>query len=207
MVGNFMANGTHSAANPDDFLAGGGEMGERMRALDWTKTPLGPVAAWPQSLKTIVRMMLDSRYAMWMLWGPELTFFCNDAYLPTVGLKRDWVLWARADVVWEEIWPDIGPRIQQVLTQGEATWDEALLLFLERSGFVEETYHTFSYSPVYDDESRIAGLLCLVPEGTERVIGERQLQTLRDLAARSSGAVTVQQAAERLVEGLADDHR
>jgi hypothetical protein len=62
-----------------DFLAGGGEMGARMRALDWNKTPLGDPALWPQSLKTIVRMMLDSRYAMWMLWGPELTFFCNDA--------------------------------------------------------------------------------------------------------------------------------
>src|SRR5580692_9682863 len=80
-----------------DFLAGGGEMGERIRALDWTKTPLGPPARWPQSLKTIVRVMLDSRYAMWMLWGPELTFFCNDAYLPTVGIKRDWVLGAPSD--------------------------------------------------------------------------------------------------------------
>jgi PAS domain S-box-containing protein len=202
---------TESAPAParagTDFLAGGGEVGARLRALDWTRSPLGPPERWPQSLKTIVRVMLDSRYAMWMLWGPELTFFCNDAYLPTVGLKRDWVLGARADLVWEEIWPDIGPRIQQVLTQGEATWDEALLLFLERSGFVEETYHTFSYSPVYDDESRIAGMLCVVTEVTERVIGERQLQTLRDLAARSSGAVTVQQAAETLVAGLADDHQ
>ena len=68
-----------------DFLVGGGEMGARMRALDWTKTPLGAAARWPQSLKTIVRVMLDSRYAMWMLWGPELTFFCNDAYLPPSG--------------------------------------------------------------------------------------------------------------------------
>ena len=118
-----------------DFLAGGGEMGERMRALDWSKTPLGPAEGWPQSLKTIVRVMLDSRYAMWMLWGPELTFFCNDAYLPTVGMKRDWVLGARSDKVWEEIWPDIGPRIQRVLEEGRATWDEGLPLFLERYGF------------------------------------------------------------------------
>ncbi len=137
-----------------DFLKGGGEMGARMRAFDWTNTPLGAPESWPQSLKTIVRVMLDSRYAMWMLWGPELTFFCNDAYLPTLGIKRDWVLGARSDKVWEEIWPDIGPRIAQVLEHGRATWDEALLLFLERSGFPEETYHTFSYSPVYDDESQ-----------------------------------------------------
>src|SRR6185312_15706994 len=116
------------------FLAGGGEMGARMRRFDWAATPLGAPTGWPQSLKTIVRMMLDSRYAMWMLWGPEYTFFCNDAYLPTVGIKRDWVLGARADKVWEEVWADvIEPRLDPVLNRGQATWDEALLIFLERS--------------------------------------------------------------------------
>ena len=188
-----------------DFLAGGGEVGARLRALNWSETPLGPPERWPQSLKTIVRVVLDSRYAMWMLWGPDLTFFCNDAYLPTVGIKRDWVLGARADKVWEEIWPDIGPRINKVLEHGHATWDEALLLFLERSGFAEETYHTFSYSPVYDDESHIAGMLCVVTEVTERVIGERHLRVLRDLAARASGMETVQQACNRLVGVLAEN--
>ena len=150
------------------FLERGGEMGARMRAFDWTATPLGSPQQWPQSLKTIVRILLDSRYAMWMLWGPELTFFCNDAYLPTVGIKRDWVLGARSDKVWAEIWPDIGPRIAHVLATGEATWDEGLLLFLERSGYPEETYHTFSYSPVYDDAGVVAGMLCVVTEDTER---------------------------------------
>jgi PAS domain S-box-containing protein len=187
-----------------DFLAGGGEMGQRMRALDWSKTPVGSPASWPQSLKTIVRVMLDSRYAMWMLWGPELTFFCNDAYLPTVGIKRDWVLGARSDKVWEEIWPDIGPRIQRVLEQGQATWDEGLLLYLERSGFPEETYHTFSYSPVYDDDSRIAGMLCVVTEVSERVIGERRLRVLRDLATQVTGVETVQEACDRFATVLAD---
>ena len=198
---------TTVAAPPDlpGFLRGGGEMGARMRALDWARTPLGPAADWPQSLKTIVRMMLDSRYAMWMLWGPELTFFCNDAYLPTVGLKRDWVLGARSDKVWEEIWPDIGPRIEHVLENGQATWDQGLLLFLERSGFPEETYHTFSYSPVYDDHSRIAGMLCVVTEVTERVVGERRLRTLRDLAARAAGRESVQETCDRLVSVLGED--
>jgi PAS domain S-box-containing protein len=185
-----------------EFLAGGGEMGERMRALDWAKTDLGPPATWPQSLKTIVRVMLDSRYAMWMLWGPELTFFCNDAYLPTLGIKRDWALGARSDKVWEEIWPDIGPRISQVLEQGRATWDEGLLLFLERSGFREETYHTFSYSPVYDDGNRIAGMLCVVTEVTDRVVGERRLRILRDLAARAVGATTVEESCRGACEVL-----
>jgi PAS domain S-box-containing protein len=204
------ASAVPDAAAPDlpdvpGFLRGGGEMGARMRALDWSRTPLGPTAQWPQSLKTVVRVMLDSRYAMWMLWGPELTFFCNDAYLPTVGIKRDWVLGARSDRVWEEIWPDIGPRINHVLENGEATWDEGLLLFLERSGFSEETYHTFSYSPVYDDDSRIAGMLCVVTEVTERVIGERRLRVLRDLAARAAGMETVQEACDRLIGVLGED--
>ena len=114
--------------NPD-FLAGGGEVGARLRALNWQAHPLGESESWPQSLKTIVRMMLDSRYAMWMLWGPELTFFCNDAYLPTVGIKRDWVLGARSDKVWEEIWPDIGPRIDQVLEHGQRRGTKACCSF------------------------------------------------------------------------------
>ena len=185
-----------------DFLAGGGEMGARMRALDWSATPLGAADGWPQSLKTIVRVMLDSRYAMWMLWGREFTFFCNDAYLPTVGIKRDWVLGARSDKVWEEIWPDIGPRIRKVLEEGQATWDEGLLLFLERSGFPEETYHTFSYSPIYDESSRISGMLCVVTEVTERVIGERRLRVLRDLAARAVGVESVQESCRRACEVL-----
>ena len=166
-------------------------MGACARSIGRTN-PLGAPELWPQSLKTIVRVMLDSRYAMWMLWGPELTFFCNDAYLPTVGIKRDWVLGARSDKVWEEIWPDIWPRIERVLEHGQATWDEGLLLFLERSGFPEETYHTFSYSPVYDDESRVAGMLCVVTEVTERVIGERRLRVLRDLAAPQVGVEGVE---------------
>ncbi len=173
-----------------EFLAGGGEMGARMRALDWSRTGVGDPATWPQSLRTVVRIVLTSRFAMWMAWGDDLTFFCNDAYLPTTGVKRDWVLGARSDKVWAEIWPDIGPRIEHVLATGESTWDEALRLYLERSGFAEETYHTFSYSPLADDAGTIVGMLCVVAEVTERVIGERQLDLLRDMGARLAAAST-----------------
>ncbi len=161
-----------------------------MRALDWSRTGVGAPETWPNSLRTLVRVLLTSRFAMWMAWGEELTFFCNDAYLPTTGVKRDWVLGARSDKVWAEIWPDIGPRIQHVLATGEATWDEALLLYLERSGFIEETYHTFSYSPLADDQGKTVGMLCVVAEVTERVIGERQLDLLREVGARLSAAST-----------------
>ncbi len=173
------------ADDPDlSFLNRGGEMGRRMRSLDWSATGLGDPRTWPHSLKAAVRIMLTSRFAMWMAWGPDLIFFCNDAYLPTVGIKGDWVLGARSDDVWAEIWPDIGPRIDHVLRTGEATWDEALLLYLERRGFTEESYHTFSYSPLADDGGRTVGMLCVVAEVTDRVIGERQLATLRDLGTR-----------------------
>jgi len=184
-------------------------MGERMRRFDWTDSAVGTPDRWPQSLRTIVRMMLDSRYAMWMLWGPELTFFCNDAYLPTVGFKRAWVLGARADKVWEEIWPDIGPRIRQVLEQGQSTWDEALLLFLERRGFLEETYHTFSYSPVYDDTPSIAGMLCVVTEVTDKLLVERRLNTLRELGAVSGleRSASAQEACRVAVATLARNGR
>ena len=138
---------TNPRAIADAVFAGGGAMGAAMAAYDWQGSPLGLVASWPQSLKTAVGIMLTSRYQMWMLWGPELTFFCNDAYRPTLGVKGEWALGARSDRVWAEIWPEIWPRIETVLTTGVATWDEALLLFLERSGYPEETYHTFSYSP------------------------------------------------------------
>lgn len=184
------------------FLQGGGEMGERMRSLDWATTSVGAPDRWPQSLKTMVRMMLDSRYAMWMAWGPELTFFCNDAYLPTLGLKRDWALGARSEQVWAEVWSEAYPRIRHVLDHGQATWDEGLLLSLERSGFPEETYHTFSYSPVHDDDMQVAGMLCVVTEVTERVIGERRLRALRDLASGGVGADDLVDCCRRLGDVL-----
>ncbi|OWQ45416.1 hypothetical protein CDL60_19355 [Roseateles noduli] len=186
------------------FLDGGGEVGERLRALDWAATPMGPPDGWPASLKTVIRMMLDSRYAMWLAWGPEMTFFCNDAYLPTLGLKREWALGARSERVWAEVWDAAYSRIRHVQTTGEATWDEGLLLFLERSGFSEETFHTFSYSPVYDDTLRVDGMLCVVTEVTDRVIGERRLRVLRDLAARTVGADDTHDCARRVCDVVAD---
>ncbi|GAA0515399.1 hypothetical protein GCM10008937_23950 [Deinococcus depolymerans] len=176
-----------------------------MLTLDWSRTTLGPPHQWPQSLKTAVRIMLTSRFAMWMAWGPDLTFFCNDAYLPTLGVKGSWALGARSDVVWAEIWKDIGPRISQVLSEGHATWDEGLLLFLERSGYTEETYHTFSYSPLADDTGAVTGMLCVVTEESERVVGERRLRVLGSLSSRLNGARTTDEVFRALRDGLQDE--
>jgi GAF domain-containing protein len=173
-----------------DVFAAGGDAGRDLRAVDWSATPLGPPDTWPRSLSTVVRMMLSSQFSMWMAWGPELTFFCNEAYRrDTLGKKYPWALGRPASEVWAEIWPEIGPRIETVMSTGQATWDEALQLFLERSGYPEETYHTFSYSPLSDDDGEIAGMLCVVSEDTDRVIGERRMATLRDLGAVPSSGL------------------
>ncbi|MGB7143338.1 PAS domain-containing protein, partial [Mycobacterium sp.] len=163
------------------------EIGRDLAAVDWTSTPLGPVEEWPQSLRTAVNILLSSRFAMWMAWGPELTFFCNAAYRrDTLGLKYPWALGRPASEVWAEIWGDVGSRIDRVLSTGESTWDEGLMLLLERSGYREESYHTFSYSPLRDDDASVVGMLCVVSEETERVVGERRMATLRDLGSDPS---------------------
>ncbi|MGE0594072.1 MAG: ATP-binding protein [Vicinamibacterales bacterium] len=170
-----------------------------MRSQPWAQTPLGDPQRWPQSLQTAVRILLTSRFAMWMGWGSDLTFLYNDAYARmTLGVKHPWALGRPARQVWAEIWPQIGPRIENVLTTGTATWDERLLLFLERSGFQEETYHTFSYSPLADDTGRILGLLCVVTEETVRVLGERQLATLRDCGGLLASATEEGEALDAL---------
>ena len=157
----------------------------------------GGPESWPQSLQTAVDILLSSRFPMWMAWGPQLTFFCNAAYRrDTLGRKYPWALGRPASEVWEEIWDDIGPRIDTVLATGKATWDEALLLFLERSGYPEESYHTFSYSPLRDDAGAVVGMLCVVSEDTERVIGERRMATLRDLGSDPSVVRTEQETLE-----------
>src|SRR5271165_4205797 len=134
----------------DSLIAGEGPlppMSELVRGFDWSATRLGPIDSWPDSLRTPVNIMLTSRFPMWMAYGPELTVLYNDAYARvTLGKKHPWALGKAATQVWSEIWSDIGPRIERVMQTGEASWDETLFLILERSGYPEETYHTFSYS-------------------------------------------------------------
>jgi hypothetical protein len=170
------------------------EIGRDLAAVDWKSTPLGPVEGWPQSLRTAVNILLSSQFAMWMAWGPDLTFFCNAAYRrDTLGLKYPWALGRPAGEVWAEIWADVGPRIERVLSTGEATWDEALMLLLERSGYSEESYHTFSYSPLRDEAASVVGMLCVVNEETDRVIGARRMATLRELGSDPSVVRSEQQ--------------
>ena len=198
---------TETAPTPG-WVRGGGALGQLVREFDWTKTPLGAIEEWPQSLKTVVRTLLTSRFAMWMSWGPELTFLYNDDYARmTLGKKHPWALGKPSHEVWKEIWGDIGPRIHKVLETGTATWDEALLLFLERSGYREETYHTFSYSPLSGDDGTVAGHLCVVTEETDRVIGERRLKILRSLAGELNTTITEEEVVSCIARCLGENQK
>ncbi|HEU5228572.1 MAG TPA: ATP-binding protein [Ktedonobacteraceae bacterium] len=177
-----------------DFLAGGGEMGARIRSMDWSATPLGPVESWPQSLKTIVRIMLTSRQPIWIGWGPQLIKLYNDPYKAIVGGKHPEALGQPASVVWHEIWDDLEPRLRTALQENEGTYDESLLLIMERYGYPEETYYTFSYSPVPGDYGGVGGIICANTDDTQRIIGERQVKLLRTLAAETTDTRTIADA-------------
>jgi PAS domain S-box-containing protein len=180
-------------------------MAALMRAKDWTQTSLGPPEQWPQALKVATRILLTSRFEMWLGWGPEIAFLYNDAYRPTLGIKHPDGLAKPTRELWAEIWPDVGPRLRKVYEQGEATFDRALLLILERHGYPEETYHTFSYSPVLDDDGRVGGVLCAVTEDTDRVISERRLGSLRVLASSLAAADSRGAVLKAAQAGLAEN--
>ena len=184
---------------------------ERLIATkDWGQTSLGPAASWPSSLQTVLRLMITSRYSMWLGWGPDLLFFCNDAYREqTLGAKYPRAIGMPVREVWSEAWDVLEPRIRQVLKTGVATLDEGLLLFLERSGYPEETYHSFSYSPAPSDVAgEIGGLFCVVVEETERVLGERRIALLgrfASLLAQAKTAAEVFAALETCLSAEARD--
>jgi PAS domain S-box-containing protein len=173
-----------------DTLAGDGTMEALVRTFDWEGHRLGPRASWPTSLKTTVGIVLGSRFPMLLWWGPDLWQLYNDGYRPILGDKHPASLGAAGREVWAEIWHIIGPMAEGVLAGGPATWSEHLLLPIIRKGYVEETYFTFSYSPVPGDDGRTGGVLVTVQETTEQVQGDRQLQMLNELAARTAEGTT-----------------
>ncbi len=186
----------------DDIFVGNSEMAQLMREHDWASTPLGPPEHWPDGLKVALRILLTSRFEMWLGWGPDVAFFYNDAYRPTLGRKHPKSLAMPTRQLWSEIWDDIKGRIETVYLQGESTWDDSMMLLLERSGFPEETYHTFSYSPLLGEQGKVEGLFCAVSEVTARVISERRLELLRTLSASLTGADTRRAVVDATCEAL-----
>lgn len=163
------------------FLSGGGEMGQRIREMNWAATPLGPVNTWSQGLRTCISIMLTSRQPIWIGWGKELIKLYNDPYKAIVGGKDAWALGTSASIVWKEIWPDISHLLEKVMEKNEGTYVESQLLIMERNGYPEETYYTFSYTPVLGEDGIPEGMICANSDDTHRIIGERQLQTLTQL--------------------------
>ncbi|HET9225395.1 MAG TPA: ATP-binding protein, partial [Thermoanaerobaculia bacterium] len=192
------------------FLLGGGELGALIRGFDWRSTPLGPPEGWPQSLKTAVRIMLTSRQPIWIGWGEQLIYLYNDPYRSIVGGKHPAALGQPASVVWREIWDDISPLLSTAMNGDEGTYVEEQLLIMERNGYPEETYYTFSYSPIPEDGDGgggAGGIICANTDDTRRVIGERQVALLRELAAGTADARSWQDACERSARALATNPR
>jgi PAS domain S-box-containing protein len=156
------------------FLDGGGQVGALMRGHDWSASPLGPPEGWPQSLRSVVGLLLNSKFPMFVAWGEELGFLYNDAYAEILAGKHPRALGARFHDIWSEIWPDIWPLIEAALA-GRASFRENLPLTMNRKGYDEDTWFTFSYSPVRDESGAVAGMFCAVEETTAHILAERRL--------------------------------
>jgi PAS domain S-box-containing protein len=169
---------TDSTHSKEQFLLGGGELGELIRATDWSQTPVGPPSAWPQSLRTTVSILLSSRFPMFLWWGPELIQFYNDAYRPSLGNtgKHPHAVGQRGAECWPEIWPTIGPLIENVMQRGESVYFEDQLIPIYRNGGLEDVYWTFSYSPVRGESGKVEGVLVVCNETTEQVLNLKRLE-------------------------------
>ena len=186
------------------FLLGGGEMGARMRAMDWASTALGPIDGWPQSLRSTLSLLLPSKAQIILFWGPEFVSLYNDGYRSVFGAKHPHMLGRPGREAWSEIWDTmLHDLLAGVVRTGEAFWARDLLFQVERYGFVEERYFDVSYDPVRVESGLVGGVFCIVTETTDRVIGERRLALLKDLAARNATARTARDACVLATEALA----
>jgi signal transduction histidine kinase len=191
------------------WASGGGQSGALLRAIDWSKNPLGPVDRWPASLRTTIGILLHSRHPMFLWWGPDLIQFYNDAYLPSFGVgKHPAAMGQRGRDCWPEIWSIIGPQIDDVMKHGVASWNEDQLVPIFRNGRIEEVYWTYGYSPVVDEQGELAGTLVVCTETTSRMIASRRLHLLRTVVDQTvvseDVAATMHSATSALREAGAD---
>ncbi len=185
-------------------VAGDSEMARLIRAYDWSRTPLGPIAGWPQSLRTSVNLILNSQHPMWIGWGPEVTFLYNDAYIDVLSLaKHPWALGRPAKEVWSEIWDVCGPLADKVFQKGEPSFFSDVRLFMNRGDYLEETYYSFSYSPILDEAGAVGGLFCPSAEVTDKVLNARRLRTLSEMSAAAFIEKNVENACASAAQTLA----
>jgi PAS domain S-box-containing protein len=185
------------------FLSGGGELGAMMRAHDWSTSPLGHPRDWPQALRIVVALMLNSKFPMFVAWGPERRFLYNDSYREILGDKHPASLGQRFHEIWAEVWADIGPIAERAL-QGEATYGDRLYLVMNRHGYEEPTWFTFSYSPVRDETAAIAGVYCACVEVTDQVLAEKyrdeENERFRTLFEQAPGIIAVLRGPDHVFE-------
>ena len=179
-----------------------GEMARLIESFDWSRSPLGPSAQWPQSLKTALNICLRSRFQLAIFWGPKLVFLYNDAERAVIGSLHPYALGKPAPEVLVDMWETVGPMLHQVRNSGEATWSVDQPLMIDRYGLVEEAFFTWSYSPIPDDQGDIGGVLLVTAETTQRVLAERRLRTLTEMAAENAGVQTTEQACATAIEIL-----
>jgi len=181
-----------SSSSSHPCLAGGGTAGSLLRARDWAATPLGPVDSWPASLCTVLNLVLNSKFPMFLAWGPELVFLYNDAYAEIIGSKHPAALGARFPDIWKEIWSDLAPLVDQALG-GTPTFHENAQFNVFRNGRYENAWYIFSYSPLLGAGNEVNGLFCVCSETTELVLAARyraeENQRLRRLFKGSPGVI------------------
>ena len=192
-----------SDSNPLAFLLGGGEMGGLIRSMDWSKTSLGPVNEWPQSLRTTISICLASDLPICVIWGPDLVQLYNDAYRFICGNKHPHSMGQNFAQCWQEAWPVIGEAHDSALA-GDTAFLESQQIFLERHGYVEECFFTFSFSPVRDEVGRVGGLFHPVIEMTSQMLSERRTRTLRDITSQTSKAKSVNEVLSLSAQAFTD---
>lgn len=204
-----MENELHAQTqgDPDSFLLGGGEMGKLIRDKDWSATPLGPIDVWPSSLRTAVSIVLNSNFPISLAWGPDHIQIYNDGYWPICGEKHPKSMGQDFSVCWASAFPVIGDAFRSALS-GKAAYLEDQRMFLDRLGYLEETFFTFSFSPIRDQSGAVVGLFHPVTETTGKMVSQRRARLLRDLTASGLRAQTLHEAmtfaTEAMSEGLLD---
>lgn len=184
-----------------DFAISGREIGKALIAKDWAKTPLGPIEDWPQSLRTTISLCLASNFPISIAWGPQRVQIYNDGYWPICGVKHPQSMGQDFKECWNTAWPVIGEAFERA-QNGEASFLEDERMFLDRQGYLEETFFTFSFSPILDEAGKVGGLFHPVNETTGRMLSERRSRALRDLAARAGSATTVEEVCIAAAEVL-----
>ena len=186
-----------------DFLSGGGKMGELIRAKDWSKNPLGTPDTWPQSLRTTVSLCIASNFPIAIAWGAQRVQIYNDGYLPITGDMHPTSMGQDFKECWLSAWPVIGEAFEEA-SLGETRFLENQQIFLDRYGYKEETFFTFSFSPILDETGGVGGLFHPIIEMTQQILAERRLTILRVVANCTLNAKTVKEASALIIDCLKD---